>query len=551
MQKQTTMESVINHTLLCLLLLLSFSILPFPWSSSAQPTSPSPSPSSSSVYNYFLQCLKNQSNEQEDSVSTILFSPTNADFSSILDAYIRNERFTSPTTRKPLLIITPTAKPHISAAVVCSKSINLQIKIRSGGHDYEGLSYISDRPFIILDMFNLREVSVDIPSQTAYVEAGATLGELYYGIWNKSKVHGFPAGVCPTVGVGGHVSGGGYGNMLRRYGLSVDHVIDAEIVDVNGRILDRKSMGEDLFWAIRGGGGASFGVVVSFTVNLVAVPETVTAFRIERFLTDNATDLVYKWQTVMQDIDDDLFIRLLLQPVTDKTKKGSLTVRVTFISLFLGDSDRLVSVMSSAFPELGANKSDCQEMGWAESVLFWSNYDNGTPVEVLLNRTYDSGYLKRKSDYVQDPIPKEGLELLWQKLIELGKPGLVFNSYGGKMNQIPACATAFPHRAGNLYKIQYSTTWNVAGEAAESEYLGKIRELYSFMTPYVSKNPRGAYLNYRDLDIGVNHNGTYEEGKVYGQKYFLGNFNRLVKVKSMVDPDNFFQNEQSIPILDS
>ncbi|GAB4846622.1 hypothetical protein Ancab_025629 [Ancistrocladus abbreviatus] len=479
------MESMINHTLLCLLLLLSFSTLPFPWSSSSQPSSPSPSPSpsSSSVYNYFLQCLKNQTNEQEDSISTILFSPTNTDFSSILDAYIRNQRFTSPTTQKPLLIITPTAKPHIPAAVVCSKSINLQIKIRSGGHDYEGLSYISDRPFIILDMFNLRQVSVDIPSQTAYAEAGATLGELYYGIWNNSKVHGFPAGMCPTVGVGGHVSGGGYGNMLRKYGLSVDHVIDAEIVDVNGRILDRKSMGEDLFWAIRGGGGASFGVVVSFTVNLVAVPETVTEFRIERFLTDNATDLVHKWQTVMQDIDDDLFIRLILQPETDKTKNGSLTIRVTFRSLFLGNSDRLVSVMSSAFPELGVNKSDCQEMGWAESVLFWSCYDNGTPVDVLLNRTYDLGYLKRKSDYVQDPISKDGLELLWQKLIELGKPGLVFNSYGGKMNQIPACATAFPHRAGNLYKIQRSTTWNVAGEAAESEYLGKIRELYSFMTP--------------------------------------------------------------------
>ncbi|GAB4849288.1 hypothetical protein Ancab_004088 [Ancistrocladus abbreviatus] len=536
------MESLITHCLLCLLF---FSC---PWNSFAQVSSPSPPSSPSSTYNYFLHCFKNQTNEKEASVSTILYSPISHDFPSILNSYIRNQRFTSLATRKPLLIITPTTKPHISAAVICSKSINIQIKIRSGGHDYEGISYISDRPFVILDMFNLRRVSVDIPSQTAYVEAGATLGELYYGIWNKSKVHGFPAGVCPTVGIGGHVSGGGYGSMLRKYGLSVDHVIDAEIVDVNGRILDRKGMGEDLFWAIRGGGGASFGVVVSFTVNLVAVPETVSVFSIQRFLKDNATDLVYKWQTVMQDIDNDLFIRLLLQPVTDEKNKGKKTVRVTFISLFLGDSDRLVSVMNAAFPELGVKKSDCQEMGWAESVLFWSNYDNGTPMEVMLNRTYDSGYLKRKSDYVQDPISKEGLELLWKKLVKLGKPGLVFNSYGGIMKKIPASATAFPHRAGNLYKIQYSITWHEAGEAAESKYLGLIRELYSFMTPYVSKNPRGTFLNYRDLDIGVSHNGMYADGKVYGEKYFMGNFNRLVKVKSMVDPHNFFRNEQSIPI---
>ncbi|KAL8264703.1 hypothetical protein R6Q59_022833 [Mikania micrantha] len=72
------------------------------------------------------------------------------------------------------------------------------------------------------------------------------------------------------------------------------------------------------------------------------------------------------------------------------------------------------------------------------------------------------------------------------------------------------------------------------------------------MTPFVSKFPREAFLNYRDLDIGVNHNGknSFLEGTVYGVKYFKEtNFKRLVKVKTMVDPDNFFRNEQSIPTL--
>uniref|UniRef100_A0A7C9EUP6 FAD-binding PCMH-type domain-containing protein n=1 Tax=Opuntia streptacantha TaxID=393608 RepID=A0A7C9EUP6_OPUST len=502
-----------------------------------------------SVYNDFLQCLKNQS-QSSTNVSDILYSKESTQYNSILTAYIRNLRFSYPTTPKPVLIVTPLTVSHVSAAVICSRDHGLHLKIRSGGHDYEGISYVSDDAFVILDMFNLRAIRVDPVAKTAYVEAGATLGELYYRIQEKSTTLGFPAGVCPTVGAGGHISGGGYGNMIRKHGLSVDHVIDAVVVDAQGRVLNRTTMGEDLFWAIRGGGGASFAVIVSYTLSLVPVPEKVTVFNVKRF---NATDLVYKWQFVMKDVDHNLFIRLLLQPVTDphQPKARKRASRVTFIALFLGDSDTLMSVLKAAFPELGVTKADCLEMTWPQSVLYWANFDQWTPFEVLLSRNYTADYLKRKSDYVQQPISKVGLQLLMNKLVQLAKPGLVFNSYGGVMSTIPTSATPFPHRAGNLFKIQYSTSWKDPGQQIDDKNMGLIRELHSFMTPYVSKNPRVAYLNYRDLDIGVNHNGTYTEGEVYGRKYFLGNFDRLVKVKTLVDPHNFFRNEQSIPVLKS
>ncbi|WJZ84649.1 hypothetical protein VitviT2T_004243 [Vitis vinifera] len=347
--------------------------------------------------------------------------------------------------------------------------------------------------------------------------------------------------------------------MLRKFGLSVDHIVDAQIVNVNGSILDRKSMGEDLFWAIRGGGGASFGVILSYKIKLVRVPEIVTVFRVEKTLAQNATDIAYQWQHITDKIDNDLFIRLLLQPITVKNDNGSAkaekstkTVKVSFTSLFLGDATRLISVMNKDFPELGLKKEDCIEMNWIESVLYWANFDNGTSVNVLLNRTPESvKFLKRKSDYVQKPISKDGLEGLWKKIIELGKAGMVLNPYGGRMSEIPASETPFPHRSGNIFKIQYSVTWQEEGTEADKMYVNSMRELYSYMTPYVSKSPRGSYLNYRDIDIGISHNGkdSYQEGKVYGVKYFMNNFDRLVKVKTAVDPQNFFRYEQSIPPL--
>ncbi|GAY33861.1 hypothetical protein CUMW_008380 [Citrus unshiu] len=220
--------------------------------------------------------------------------------------------------------------------------------------------------------------------------------------------------------------------------------------------------------------------------------------------------------------------------------------------MFLGQTEKLLSLMKQSFPELGIQKKDCFEMRWVESALFWFNQPTGTPVEVLLNRIPKSQVsLKRKSDYVQEPIPKTGLESIWKLMIELGEVGMQWNPYGGIMSEIPATETPFPHRAGNIFKIQYSANWNQPGIEVTNRYLNLTRTFYEAMTPYVSKNPREAFLNYRDIDIGSNTNGTYEEGKIYGIKYFKNNFDRLVRVKTSVDPDNFFTYEQSIPISPS
>ncbi|KAI3916494.1 hypothetical protein MKW92_007565 [Papaver armeniacum] len=455
----------------------------------------------------------------ESDIPIPIYTSQDAPFTKILQYPTHNLRFISSTNPKPNIVVTPLREDDVQTVILCAYLNGFRIKIRSGGHDYEGLSSVSDEaPYLILDMFNLRSVDVDVKEKTAWVQSGATLGELYYAIAEKSKTLGFPGGLCATVGVGGHLSGGGYGTLLRKYGLAADQVIDARIVDVHGTPLNRRLMGEDLFWAIRGGSsGGSFGVILAWKVKLVSVPPTVTVFSVGRTLEQGATELVHKWQYVANKFPKELFMRIAFH-LTDSSKPGEKTVTAFFDTLYLGGAKELVSLLEQRFPELDEDKS-----------------------------TY-----KAKSDYVKEPISITGLQGIWKRLLEEEKPVMVFVPYGGRMDEIPESEIPFPHRKGNKFMIEYLVYWNEAGVTkGAAHHIQWLRNLYAYMEQYVSKNPRTAYINYRDIDLGryVNGTGNYSQGEVWGRKYFNGNFDRLVKVKSTVDPENFFRNEQSIPTL--
>ncbi|CBI22014.3 unnamed protein product, partial [Vitis vinifera] len=382
---------------------------------------------SSSVHQNFLQCLTLNSNSSTP-ITKVVYTPHNSSYETVLDFSIQNLRFTSSCTPRPQVIVTPLLVSHIQAAVICSKKYGLQIRARSGGHDYEGLSYVSEVPFII-------------------------------------------------------------------YGLAADNIIDAYIVDSNGTLLNRESMGEDLFWAIRGGGGASFGIIVSWKIKLVPVPSTVTVFTVTRTLEQDAEKILLKWQQVADKLHEDLFIRVYVQA-------------------------------------LGLAADDCNETSWIDQT--------------------SKNYFKNKSDFLKEPIPETGLHGIWKLFYELKNATgmIIISPYGGRMNEIPETETPFPHRKGSLYSIQYVVNWLEEGEEVSKRHIDWTRKLYKYMAPYVSKSPRAAYLNYRDLDLGRNKNGntSYAQASIWGLKYYKINFNRLVQVKTKVDPSNFFRNEQSIPL---
>ncbi|KAF3333321.1 tetrahydrocannabinolic acid synthase-like protein [Carex littledalei] len=498
-------------------------------------------------YQTFLDCLLHQA--PNSNLSQLVYTQNNPSFTSLLDSSIQNLRFISPDTTKPLLILKPTNVQEVQASIICCKNHSLPIRVRSGGHDYEGLSYrsISATQFVMIDLASLRDIHVYPYQRIAWVQSGATLGELYYAISQKSGMLAFPAGTCPTVCVGGLFSGGGLGIMTRKFGLSVDNIIDAKLIDANGRVLNRESMGEDLFWAIRGGGGGSFGIVISWKIRLVQVPKIVSVFTLNKTLKQGAISLVEKWQRIAPNFSEDVLLKFSIEPEMN----GGEPVAV-FKSFYVGRCTGLLTYMQFHFPELGPEKDDCEEMSWIQSVVYFAGYGHAKPETVLLDRRSEpKEYNKGTSDFVTDLIPYKIWEDIFDKFLYEGAGIMYFETQGGRMSRVSDSDTPFPHRKGILYKISYLVFWPDNADVAEEKYLGWIREMRSFMTAYASKNPRGAYVNFRDLDLGMNEerNTNYENARVWGEKYFKGNFKRLALVKGKVDPENFFWHEQSIPPL--
>ncbi|KAL1808012.1 hypothetical protein DCAR_0727411 [Daucus carota subsp. sativus] len=515
---------------------------------------------SSQIDASFLRCLTRVSPNAE-SISRVIYTPRNSSYTSILKSTLQNLRFASSETPKPLVIVTPVDESQIQTVIYCSRKTNIQMRIRGTGHDFEGVSYVSQVPFVLVDMFNLRSIDVDPEARTAWIGAGATLGEVYYAIAQKSKTLGFPAGVWSTVGATGLIGGGGYGILRRKYGLAADNVLDARMIDVNGRILNRNSMGEDLFWAIRGGGASSFGVILSWKINLVSVPKIMTLFEVVTTLEQNGTDIVHRWQTVAPHLPKEVEIRIVVEPIrTDSPAdgigtvlsessqiRGSKTIRFRIVGSFLGRIDQLLPIIDQAFPELGLKRENCNELSYIQAVLTFSLISPESPLETLLERSSLKIPFKAKSDFVKQPISKRGLNGMWDRLLqtEPQTTNVILTSYGGRMDEISESSIPFPHRAGTLYMMYI----RVLMDGDTTKALEWIRGLYSYLAPFTA--PRTAYVNYNDFDLGVNnlHDPTsFEQASAWGKKYFKNNFDRLVAVKSKVDPTNFFRHEQSIPV---
>jgi len=408
---------------------------------------------------------------------------------------------------RPLAIAHPVDAADVSAVVRWARKEGVHVVARSGGHSYGGYSTTRG---VVVDLSRLGGVRVT--GTRAVVGPGARLGVVYGALARHGKA--IAAGTCPSVGIGGHALGGGFGLASRAWGLASDNLVAAQIVTADGAVVavdaDRHP---DLYWACRGGGGGNFGIVTRLVFRTHPVRQgsffvaTWPWAQVEEVLAD-----YLRWAPAAPDALGSL-CRLASGP-------GGPSVQV--IGQFLGSERRLQGVLAGLRPR--APRLDIGTESWLDLVRRWAGCLGHT-----LPGCSAPGHqvFVGASDYI-GRVPSPAHLAAFREVVEDrgASPGaLLIDAYGGALNRIPAAATAFPHR-DELASIQYFATGDA--EAAR----GWVTRSRAALAHAVSG---AAYVNYIDPKL-----------RNWQEAYYGRNLPRLQRIKRRYDPHNLFHFAQSI-----
>ena len=411
---------------------------------------------------------------------------------------------------------------------------HLPVTARSGGHSYAGYSTTTG---LMLDLTRIKQVTVDTGAGTATIGGGAHLIDMYAALAQYGVI--IPGGSCPTVGIAGLTLGGGVGVLGRKFGLTCDNLLSAQVVLADGTLLtcDRQNHA-DLFWALQGGGGGNFGLVTEFTFQVHPVSSLVL-FTLN-WPWSRAADVVNAWQHWGPQAPDELWSNCLLLESTSKQTGPSVSVN----GVYVGTATVLNPLLQELINQLGAPSSRyvytdslmdamMAEAGCYGSTVAACHLPSQDPQGTVARDTS-----KAKSDYINSFLPQAAIELLVnainsrQTSANLSGGGIGMDAFGGALNRVAADATAFVHRDA-LFSIQYTASWNASDptSVASANALW-LNNLWQSLRPYVSGS---AYQNYIDPDLSG-----------WQQAYYGANLARLQQVKATYDPGNLFHFAQSI-----
>jgi FAD/FMN-containing dehydrogenase len=419
----------------------------------------------------------------------------------------------------PNLVARPLDAADVRTAVQWGVAHGVPLRARSGGHSYAGYSTLSGG--MVLDLRNLRGISIDTRKRTATIGAGSQLIDVYSALAARGLT--IPAGSCPSVGIAGHALGGGMGLAGRQFGLTADNILSARIVTADGllRTAD-KNTNPDLYWALRGGGGGNFGVVTGFTFRVHPVPRTVAGFTVS-WPWSQAADALAAWQAWGPHA------RSQITSIFHLSASGGVTT-VNVSGQYFGPASDLGGLLAP-LTAVGGARVSAGNFGYLQAQLMWAGCSSISLTACHTQGTRPGGTLARdsfqaKSDYVAKPLPAAARQALVaaaeQRLTITGHGAILFDCYGGAINRVKPAATAFVHR-NVLFCVQYLSYGG--GAPWLTSTAAKMR-------PYVTG---GAYFNYTDPGL-----------KGWQTAYYGSNYQRLLKVRRVVDPHHYFTFPQAI-----
>jgi FAD/FMN-containing dehydrogenase len=412
--------------------------------------------------------------------------------------------------RPALRILTKTPR-GVAQALDWLRTKTIPFALRSGGHCFEGFSQSTS---VVLDTRLMNAIALDAANNTLTVGAGTSLGEIYKFVAPRGLA--FPGGSCPTVGVSGHTTGGGFGLIGRGHGLACDALSAIDLIDADAKpVFADAQTNSDLFWASRGGGGGSFGAATALHFKLAPIGAVAVYAATWALSVKSATALFAAWQDWAPNAPDAITGIFKLSKRSD----GRIALHVA------GQSTGSVSQLRRELRAL----TDAAEPTSGPTITSMSylsaiNHFSG-------GWGYESQFSKGKSDYITRKLDAAGIDALIGGIAALPASEVIAicDAYGGAIGRVADDSTAFAYRAGTQFCIQYYTSW--AGSAAGLRRLADIRKLYAAMRPWSG----GAYVNYCDLDLVD-----------WQQAYWRQNLARLKTIKAKADPSNFFHHAQSV-----
>ncbi|ESU12660.1 hypothetical protein FGSG_06556 [Fusarium graminearum PH-1] len=400
----------------------------------------------------------------------------------------------------PAAVIRPQTVIQVAETVKCATNHGAKVQALSGGHSY-GMN-----------------------NKTWYASfgAGMNLGELDEHLHANGR-RAIAHGTCPGVGTGGHLTVGGLGPISRQWGSALDHILEIEVVTADGTV-QRASYTKNsgLFWALRGA-GASFGIVTKFMVKTHPEPGRVIQYSYKFAFTshDEMAKLYREWQAVVGD------------PNMDR-RFSSLFIVQPFGALITGTffgtrSQFMITRIPSRLP--GTFRSNAWITDWA-ALLLHEAEAVGCALGSVPTAFYGKSLSLSEQDLLSDKAITDLFKYLEQKRSELAPVTIIFNSEGGAMMDIPADATAYPHRNSIIMYQSYGIGVGKVS-AATRELLDGVHKRIQRSAP----GARSTYAGYID---------PWADRKAAQKLYWADNLPRLRELKKAWDPTDVFHNPQSV-----